>query len=153
MRFPFALATIVALALAGSTLAQGSAQHQLGVRIPTVLRLRIDHQVESARANVPIDVRVEGARHEIDPATTRLEVFANTDWQLSISYTSVGNGSELVLRWHALGSEGVLQVSPSVLADGRATAGWHSIDVRYGIVNEPADGTYQGVIAYTLARP
>ena len=153
MRFPFALATIVALALAGSTFAQGSAQHQVGVRIPTVLRLRIDHQVASDHADVPVTVRVSGALREIDPAATRLEVFANTDWQLSISYAPVAGGSGLVLSWHAVGNHGVLRGSPSIVAGGRATGGWRSIDVGYGIVNEPADGTYQGVIAYTLARP
>jgi len=153
MRFLFGVATIVALALAGSTLAQGSASHQLGVSIPTVLRLKLDHQVASDHATVPLDVRVDGRQRTIDPASTRLEVFANTDWQLSISYAPRGGGAGLVLSWHAIGDGGVLGSSPTVLTGGRATGGWRTIDVTYGIVNEPADGAYQGVIAYTLARP
>ena len=153
MRYSFAVATIVALALVGSTLAQGSANHQVSVSIPTVLRLRIDHTVSSDNASVPVSVRVDGALREIDPASTRLEVFANTAWQLSVSYTPVAGGSGLVLSWHAAGTSGVLRGSPAIVAGGRATGGWRLIDVDYGIVNEPADGTYQGVIAYTLARP
>ncbi len=153
MRFLHGLATIVALALVGSTLAQGSANHHVSVSIPTVLRLRIDNTVASDRASVPVSVRVDGALREIDPAATRLEVFANTAWQLSVSYTPVGGGSGLVLSWHTVGSSGVLGSSPAIVAGGRATGGWRLIDVDYGIVNASADGTYQGVIAYTLARP
>lgn len=153
MRFLHGLATIVALALVGSTLAQGSANHQVSVSIPTVLRLRIDHTVASDHASVPVNVRVDGALREIDPAGTRLEVFANTAWQLSVSYTPVAGGSGLVLSWHAAGNSGILRSSPAIVAGGRATNGWRSIDVDYGIVNDSADGTYQGVIAYTLARP
>lgn len=155
MRFLCAVATIsvLALALAGSTLAQGSASHHVSVSIPTVLRLRIDHQVASDHASVPVSVHVEGARRTIDPAATRVEVLANTAWQLSVSYTPGAGGSGLVLSWHALGGSGVLRASPSLLGADRATGGWRPIDVTYGVVNHPADGHYQGVIAYTLARP
>ena len=153
MRFLHGLATIIALALAGSILAQGSANHQVSVSIPTVLRLRIDHQAANDHAAVPVAVRVESAVREIDPASTRLEVFANTDWQLSISYAPINGGSVLALSWHAFGASGTAHRSPSVLTGGRATGAWRSIDVTYGIVDEPADGTYQGMIAYTLARP
>ncbi len=153
MRFLCTVATIVALALAGSTLAQGSASHHVSVSIPTVLRLRLDHQVASDHASVPVSIRIEGALRTIDPASTRLEVFANTAWQLSVSYAPVGRDSGLVLSWNALGNSGVLHASPSVLGGGRATGGWRPIDVTYELVSEPADGHYQGVIAYTLARP
>ena len=153
MRFLHGLATIAALALAGSTLAQGSANHQVSVSIPTVLRLRLDHQVASHHASVPVSVRVEGALRAIDPTSTRLEVFANTAWQLSVSYAPTAGAADLVLSWHALGASGVLRASSSVLGDGHATGGWRPIDVTYELVSEPADGHYQGVIAYTLARP
>ena len=153
MRFLCGAATIVALALAGTTLAQGNADHQVSVSIPTVLRLRIDHQVASDHATVPIKVRVDGSLREIDPASTHLEVFANTAWQLSVSFASTADDAGLVLSWHALGNGDVLRGNPTGVATGRTTGGWRAIDVEYGVVNEPADGYYRGVIAYTLARP
>ncbi len=153
MRFLPGVATIVALALAGSAFAQSSANHQVSVSIPTVLRLRIDEHVASDHATVNVSIRVEGALRTIDPASTRLEVSANTAWQLSVSYTSTVDDSGLVLSWHALGNSDVLHGSPTVVATGHSTGGWRAVHVDYGVVNEPADGDYQGLIAYTLARP
>lgn len=153
MRVPYRIAFIVALLLSGPALAQGSAQHQVSVSIPTVLRLRIDDRVAHDIVSVPIDVRVDGADRTIDPASTRLELLANTGWQLSARYTAVHADSGLVLSWHALGEGGVLRGSPSIIARGRATGGWHAIEVAYGVANAPVDGHYRGVITYTLARP
>lgn len=153
MRCLYAVATIVALALAGSGLAQSSASHQVSVSIPTVLRLKIDHQTASDQARVPISVTVDGGRSTIDPASTSIEVLANTAWQLSVSFQSAEPSSGIALSWSAGGAHGVLRDTPRVVASGRATGGWHGIDVAYGVVNEPADGVYRGLIAYTLARP
>ena len=153
MRVPFRVAFVVALLLSGPALAQGSAQHQVSVSIPTVLRLRISDRLPRDTVSVPIDVRVDGADRTIDPASTRLEILANTGWQLSARYTAAHVDSGLVLSWHALGEGGVLRGSPSIVAQGRATGGWRAIDVAYGVANAPVDGHYQGVITYTLARP
>ena len=145
--------TIVALALAGTAVAHGGASHQVSITIPTVLRLRVDEREARDTLSVPIRVEVARALHDIDPASTRLQVFANVAWQLSVSYRPVGDASGLVLSWHAHGASGILRSAPGVVASGRETGGWRTIDVDYGVANEPADGEYHGVIAYTLARP
>jgi len=153
LRLLYGVTALVALALAGGASAQASASHQIGVSIPSLLRLRIDQYVASDHASVPVHVRVEGSRREIEPASTRVEVLANTAWQLSIRAASDSDANGLVLHWHALGASGVVRVSPSIVASGGATRGWRAVDVGYAVANEPANGAYGVVIAYTLVRP
>ncbi len=153
LRLVYGVTVFVALMLAGAASAQASASHQIGISIPSLLRLRIDQHVTSDHASVPVHVRVEGSLREIEPASTRVEVLANTAWQLSVRDASDSDANGLVLQWHALGASGVVRVSPSIVASGGATGGWRAIDVGYAVANEPADGAYRATIAYTLVRP
>ena len=153
LRLLYRVTALAALVLAGAATAQTSASHQLAISIPSLLRLRIDQHVTSDHASVPVHLRVEGSRREIEPASTRVEVLANTAWQLSVRDASASDANGLVLHWHALGASGVVRVSPSIVASGGATRGWRPIDVGYAVANEPADGAYRAVIAYTLVRP
>jgi len=145
--------TVVALALAGAADAHGGASHHVSITIPTVLRLRVDEREARDTLSLPIRVEVTRSQPAIDPASTRLQIFANVAWQLSVSYRPVGDASGLVLRWHAQGASGLLRSAPGIVASGPGTGGWRTIDVDYGVANEPPDGEYQGVISYTLARP
>ena len=153
MRLLLTSLSLCALALPGSAIAQERASHQVRVSVPVVLRLRLDGGAVPNQAGLPLDVHVDGATSVIDPASTRLEVFANVGWQLSVSFVAHEGGEGLVLGWRGAGRDGVLRGSPSVVARGTPTGGWQPIDVAYRVVNEPADGTYRGTIAYTLARP
>ena len=153
LRLVYRVTALVALVLAGAASAQASASHQIGISIPSLLRLRIDQQVASDHASVPVRVRVEGSRREIEPASTRVEVLANTDWQLSVRFAPDRDSAGIEVRWQTSGSSGALLDSPSLIARGRATGGWRAIEVRYAVSSAPFDGEYRGVIAYTLARP
>ena len=152
-RLAHAVATLAALALAGAANAQASASHTVAISIPALLRLRIDHHEASDHARVPIHVRVEGSRSEVEPASTLIEVLANTGWTLSARFEPEHDSDGIELRWQTDGGSGVLLASPSPVARGRATGGWRAIEVRYAVGGVPIDGAYRGVIAYTLARP
>ena len=153
LRLLYRVTALVALVLAGAATAQTSASHQVAISIPTLLRLRVDHLVTSDHASVPVNVHVEGSLHDIEPAATRVEVLANTAWELSVRDASGADANGLALRWHALGASGAVRVSPSIVASGGPTRGWRAIDVGYAVANEPADGTHRAVVAYTLVRP
>jgi hypothetical protein len=145
--------TVVALALAGAADAHGGANHHVSISIPTALRLRVDEPEARDTLSVPIRVEVTRSQPAIDPASTRLQVFANVAWQLSVSYRPVGDASGLALSWHTQAASGLLRSAPGIVASGPGTGRWRTIDVGYGVANEPAEGEYYGVIAYTLARP
>ena len=153
LRLVYGVTVFVALMLAGGASAQASASHQIGISIPSLLRLRIDQHVTSDHASVPVHVCVEGSLREIEPASTRVEVLANTDWQLSVRFAPDRDGAGIELRWQTGGSSGALLDRPSRIASGRATGGWRAIEVGYAVGSAPFDGEYRGVIAYTLARP
>lgn len=153
LRLVYGASALVTLMLASVASAQTSASRQIGISIPSLLRLRIDQQVASDHVSVPVLVRVEGSSRQIEPASTRVEVLANTDWQLSVRFAPDRNSPGIELRWQTGGTSGALLDRPSLIASGRATGGWRAIEVGYAVGSAPFDGEYRGAIAYTLARP
>lgn len=152
MRRHVVVLLLALLSLGAWASAQTDASHQVTVRIPTVLRLGLGDDTAAARAEVPLRVEVQDGRYVIDPARTRLEILANSGWQLSASFRPAA-GQPVPLQLGIAGAWHDARPYPSVLLEGAATRGVRTVDVDYGLRSLPADGTYHGVVTYTLARP
>lgn len=146
--FPFTLALI---ALALPVAAGQSASHRLTVVIPAILQLRLGDAAGQQLA-VPLAIEVEGGAYAITPASSELWVWANTGWQLSASYSPLGPGNVALLA-RVAGRQQLLLSYPTLLASGGATGGWRPLEIGYALASLPPEGSYAGVITYTLSRP
>ncbi len=141
MRCAFIL--FLVLSFCTSALAQ-STKHTVSVSMPTVLHLRING-VETNSQTLNLIADQQGVI--ITPDLTRLEVLANTNWQLMVTINSETklqalSGSKLVS----------LSLLPSVLLSGSKTKGWKEYAVSYkaasvGSVEE------QVTVNYILTQP
>jgi hypothetical protein len=129
------------------------AAHRVSVTIPQVLRLRLDGGARSAVGEVPIRVRVDDGRLHLDPPSTRLAILANGAWQLTVAFTPDAASGTLPLLATVDGAAPTRLGAPQALLAGAPTRGWVDATVRYGLAYLPADGTYGGVVTFTLARP
>ena len=121
-----------------------STKHTVAISMPTVLQLRING-VETNSQTLNLKADQQGMM--MTPDLTRLEVFANTDWQLTVTVNSetklqAMSGSQLVN----------LSQLPSVLLSGSKTKGWKEYAVSYqaaaaGSVEE------QVTVSYILTQP
>lgn len=143
--------TAIFFALSGLACAQ---QHSVSVHVPAVLRLRL---AESPSRIEAVRIEVAGGGYRINPGHTDLEVLANSDWQLSASYAPASaRDADAKLLWRLADGGGWQPFSPfaTTLASGTQAGGWQRLRVHYGLdAPLPADGTYEGVITYTLSRP
>jgi hypothetical protein len=147
MRYSVLALTLGALLGAGAGLAQSAASHTVAVSIPVVLRLSLDGAVGQTQV-VPLQIEVAAGSYRITPSASRLLLFANSNWQLSASFTG-----DPALTWQLGVRSGRLRSYPQVLLVGSATGGWRPLTVIYGLAQLPADGRYQGLVVYTLTRP
>ncbi len=149
--------SIIILMTLGVAAAQDSAGHRVNVSIPNVLKLRLDNGTNTSSASVPIDIQVENGNYRIDPAYSELQIFANSNWQLSASYSPDSTNdaqAQLTWRMNDRGSWQDFTAYPRVLSSGEKTQGWQSLSIAYGLKAPlPTDGNYSGVVTYTLARP
>jgi hypothetical protein len=155
MRTWVTLISLILLGAFSSALAQTSARHEVSVSIPNVLRLQLDSNT-SDRATVPVSIRVENGVYRIDPHATELRIFANSNWQLTSHYTPRSSlDAEAKLTWRLDGGAWTRFTSyDQLMLSGGKTGGWQHLLVEYGLEQPlPVDGTYEGVITYTLARP
>lgn len=152
----FVLLTIV-LSLFAMAKAQTSAGHTAMVQIPPVLRLRLTDMPASDRVVEEIRISVEGDVARITPAGTRLQVYANTDWQLLATYAPDRSDDQLAtLAWRLTGTGTWTPFTryPQVLVADRATHRWQSVALDYGLVGTPSpDEEYRGVVIFTLMQP
>jgi len=144
---------LVLLAGAWASAQPGSASHQVSVTIPQVLRLRLDGGANAAVDEVRIRVRVDDGRLHLDPPSTRLAILANGSWQVIATFKPDAASRDLPLLAAVDGAAPSRLGAPRALLAGAATRGWADAMVRYGLAYLPADGTYGGVITFTLARP
>jgi hypothetical protein len=152
------LLLVLSLFATGHT--QTSSSHAAVVRIPPVLHLRLVGSSDSPASNrviEEIDISVDEGLVRITPAGTRLQVFANTGWQLLATYAphrSEGGPATLAWRPSGGGAWTPLTPYPQVLVADRATQRWTGIDLDYGLVRPlPPDGAYGGVVTFTLVQP
>jgi hypothetical protein len=150
-RFATTTLIVVAACLAAPTLAaaQATAQSTVTVRIPTVLRLRIDRTTASdARA---VDFQIHGG--EVDPGSLELQVFANTAWTLTVEDRG-GDGPSLQYERTGSGSWLAPANHPQI-ATGGPTGGWRSIPLSFRA--DPSEALVRPdghrTLLFTLTRP
>jgi len=155
MRSVVTLVGLMTLFLAAPCAAQTRATHEVSVSLPTILRLRIDAGPTWSLGGVPLTIDVAAGVASLEPDHTRVQVLANTRWQLSAAFNPEGNSTPLELgfvvddrpvTWHRTSLV-------HVVLRGDATCGWHEETIRYLLAAVPADGSYGGLITYTLTRP
>lgn len=151
-RVPLILA-IVLLAGGGPALAQTRAAHRVSVTIPSVLRLRLDADAATDRAQVDLAVDVADGVPTVMPGSTTVQLLANGAWDLHVAFSGdAGLGLTAQLDG---GRSAALDGRDRVLASGGSTGGWMSTRVRYlaPAAVALADGRYGGTVTYTLTRP
>ena len=156
MRKSFFIVLVGLLSLSSVVQAQKSASHDVKLSVPNILRLKIDDSAARDQAEVAIQIRVADGAFEIAPALSRVQVMANSAWQLSASYVPASQKdaqAQLMWRTEAAGSWERFTAYPQLVEQGENTKGWQSFDFRYGLQTLPADGHYQGTVTYTVTRP
>lgn len=149
-RFAITALTTIAIGIAGAAhgAAQATASNTVSVRIPTVLRLRIDQSTASSARSVDFTIQ-DG---KLDPAAVTIEVFANTSWSLTVEDRG-GSGPSLQYRlnggtWHTPRSQPLVDT-------GEATGGWLALPLAFrvdpGVAQVGASGQRQ--LLFTLTRP
>lgn len=155
MRALVALVGLATLVLGAPCAAQTRTSHEVRVSVPTVLRLSIDDRSPGSVGEVPLSIDVASGVASITPDHTNIRILANTRWQLSAAFAPAV-GSEMLQLTYAVDVERVVwrasEFAPVVLS-GVATCGWREASVQYGLARLPADGTYGGMITFTLTRP
>jgi len=155
MRVLVALVGLAALVLGAPCAAQTRSSHEVRIAVPTFLRLRIDDGAPGSVAELPLTIDVAAGIARFDPVQTRIQILANTRWQLTVAFAPAADSEAIELTF-AITGEWVLRNASAfaaVLLSGAATCGWREASVQYGLARTPTDGTYGGVITYTLARP
>ncbi len=155
MRALVALVGLVTLVLSSPCAAQTRNSHEVMISVPTILRLRFDDGAFGSVAEVPLSIEVAAGIARFDPGQTRIQILANTRWQLTVAFAPA-EGSESL--WLTYAVDGAMVLRPAsdfapVLLRGEATCGWREASVQYGLARTPTDARYGGVITYTLARP
>ena len=157
MRKGIVFLLLLIVGLANVATAQRRSAHDVRLSIPNVLRLKLDDGVSRSSADVDIDIRVTDGAFEIAPASSNVQVMANSAWQLSASYVPASEAdAEAQLMWRAEADDSGWErftSYPQIVERGENTGGWQNFDLRYGLQNLPADGHYQGTVTYTVTRP
>ncbi|MCA9837717.1 MAG: hypothetical protein KC422_12440 [Trueperaceae bacterium] len=130
-----------------------SAEHSIKVAIPVILQLRIQDAV-SADFSVPLEIQETDTGLELSQSKTRLEVLANTSWQLQVKVQA----KDLPFRLRASSSQASVDLTayPQVLARGEATAGWQDLPIYYDLKNQSVlhgQKHYQIEVYYFLSQP
>jgi hypothetical protein len=135
----------------GFALSQSSG-HTVSVSVPTLLQLRLGDEV-AQQFTLPITADIHEGVYELTPATSTLFVRSNTSWKLLASFTPFSETplrltGRLGLSWQRFKSY------EAAFAAGPKTLGWQPLEIAYGIETPlPPDGTYRGIITYTLVHP
>lgn len=147
--------SVFILLVSGCGLAQNSASHTVSVRIPSVLRLRIDGGEAQRRAEEAIRIRVHDGAYAIEPSRTQVRVIANSAWQLHARYEPSGERDAAAkLMWHlGSGPWHPFSALDTMIAAGTPASGREGLSIVYGLEELPAEGNYRGVVTYTLTRP
>ena len=143
---------LLLLCFSGWTWAQ-SVNHSVHMGIPTILQLRIGDDVGSDLA-IPLEIYKTQQGLELKQQSTRLELLANTTWQLQLSIETTPVPFRLSARLNQ--TELRLTVNPQVLAQGEATRGWKTLTIDYkvdGAALLPDQAKYEVNIHYFLSQP
>lgn len=128
--------------------AQTTAENTVTVRIPTVVRLRIDQS--SATTSGSVDFTTDGAA--VTPDHLAIDVFANTSWTLTVQETA-GNGPQLEYDVAGDGDWRAPAVHPQIAAGSGPTGGWQAISLDFRVASPAPPGNYRRTLTFTLARP
>lgn len=149
----YAITTLIVAAawgvVANPALAQATAQTTVTVRIPTVLRLRIDQTTGSDARSVDFQI-TDG---QVDPGSLDVEVFANTAWTLTVEDRG-GDGPSL--QYRRAGTDRWLAPAAQPQIDsGGPTGGWQSVPLRFRA--DPSEALVRPdghrTLLFTLTRP
>jgi hypothetical protein len=141
------------LLLIGFVGAQRDSSHTVSARFPTLLQLRYGGQV-AEQVRIPVTATVHDGIYELTPKSSTLYVRSNTHWQLSASFESHDTGTSL--RFVAKLQNNWQRLKPYLTSftAGQKTDSWHPLEIDYGLEAPlPPDGTYQGILTYTLIHP
>jgi hypothetical protein len=155
MRAVLVLVSLATFVLGAPCAAQTGSSHEVRIAVPTILRLRIDGGPTASLSEVPLAISVAGGVASLEPDRTRVQVLANTRWQLSAAFSPEGGSATLELGF-VVDDRPVAWQGPNlvrVVLRGDATCGWREETIRYLLAAVPADGSYGGIITYTLTRP
>jgi len=121
-----------------------STKHSVSISMPTVLQLRING-VETNSQTLNLNADKQGML--ITPDVTRLEVFANTTWQLTVAVNSE-------TKLQAVSNLQLVNLSPlpSVLLSGSKTKGWKEYEVSYQTATA-SKVEEQVTVSYILTQP
>lgn len=143
---------LIALALwavlPGMARAQATAQNTVTVRIPTVVRLRIDPS--TAASSRSVDFTVDGAA--VTPDHLAIDVLANTAWTLTVQETG-GSGPQLQYDVDGSDTWRTPAQQPQVDAGSGPTGGWQPILLAFRVASPGPPGSTRQTLTFTLARP
>jgi hypothetical protein len=141
------------LFLLGLSQAQMDSGHQVSATLPVLLQLRYPGQV-GEQVTIPVTATIHNGVYELTPSGSTLYIRSNTDWQLSASFephdtsTSLRFVAKLQRRWQRL------KPYLTAFSAGQKTNNWQPLEIDYGLEAPlPPDGTYQGILTYTLIHP
>lgn len=141
------------LLILGLAQAQTDSSHTVSATFPTLLQLRYGGQV-AEQVTIPVTATVQGSVYELMPSGSTLFIRSNTDWQLLASFephdadTSLRFVAKLQTTWQRL------KPYLTSFTAGQKTSNWHPLAIDYGLEAPlPPDGTYQGILTYTLIHP
>ena len=142
------------LLLFNAAVAQEGASHGVKLSVPNLLRLQIDDKSQN-RGEVDISIRVSEGVFVIEPATTTVQVMANSAWHLSVGYSPASQAdAQAQLLWQTDRQRGWQRFTayPQVL-ESQNTSGWRTFSVHYGLQTLPTDELYQGTVTFSVTRP
>jgi hypothetical protein len=139
------------LLLLGSAYAQTTTHHTVSAKLPTLLQLRYAGQ-SGQQVNVPISAEVRQGVYDLSPKSSTLQIRSNTNWQLLASFEPVNTSLNFVAKVQ----ESWQHLKPYLtnFVAGQKTKNWLALEVSYGLEAPlPPNGTYQGIVTYTLIHP
>ncbi|MEJ2287291.1 MAG: hypothetical protein P8Y02_01395 [Deinococcales bacterium] len=149
----YAITTLIVAAawgiVPGHALAQATARTTVTVRIPTVLRLRIDQATN--RDAHSVDFQISDGK--VDPGGLDVEVFANTAWTLTVEDRG-GDGPSLQYERAGTGHWLAPESQPEIDSGG-PTGGWQRVPLEFRA--DPSEALVRPnghrTLLFTLTRP
>jgi hypothetical protein len=139
------------LLLLGVVQAQRDSGHTLSVALPTLMQIRYGDQL-AQQVVIPVTATIQNGVYELTPKSSSLYIRSNTDWQLLASFEPQNTSLRLVAKLQTTWQ----RVKPylTTLTAGQKTSTWQALNVDYGLEAPlPSEGTYQGILTYTLIHP
>jgi hypothetical protein len=138
--------------LSGVAAAQATARNTVTVRIPTVLRLRVD--ASTVRDAKQVDFTWSAKNRTLTPDSVEVRIFANSHWTLSVQELDAGPNLEYRHPGDA-GSSWRDPMQDSEVTSQGPTGGWLAYRLDFRVRPSEIDTTPDGTrtVLFTLTRP